>query len=382
MSKLFDRFLGSLYTPKRLNEDVWFKRYQPLLLWMCEHPDGRKLLRLDQTDIGEIHAIAKNYVSHDEYVVDGGELRCVTTRDFRVGAKWGNLVRFQWEWFCELAAEYNYELASVGLRNPFSIGFQPGLAYLTLTAYPDPNVETTSCDGFTWRNVAAESFATIRSSAGNYAADSDANANTMYIQTPDGRANWVILGRGITLFDTSSLGASATVSAATLGMCSDSKVGDITGSEMTITSATTASNTALANGDYQDTYTNGTTDFASARIAYASWVSDSATYNTFTLNASGYGAVSKTGISKYAWRYGWDFDGNTTGSGGSGSIATTYHGILADTSGTSTDPKLVVTYTAAAGPANLKTVNGLAKASVKTINGLAIASVKTFNGLT
>lgn len=36
---------------------------------------------------------------------------------------------------------------------------------------------------------------------------------------------------------------------------------------------------------------------------------------------------------------------------------------------------------AASGPANLKTLNGLAKASVKTIDGLAIASVKTFNGL-
>lgn len=35
----------------------------------------------------------------------------------------------------------------------------------------------------------------------------------------------------------------------------------------------------------------------------------------------------------------------------------------------------------AAGPANLKTWNGLAKASVKTVDGLAIASVKTINGL-
>ena len=42
-----------------------------------------------------------------------------------------------------------------------------------------------------------------------------------------------------------------------------------------------------------------------------------------------------------------------------------------------------VTYTegGAAGPANVKTVNGLAIASVKTVNGLAIASVKTINGL-
>jgi hypothetical protein len=35
----------------------------------------------------------------------------------------------------------------------------------------------------------------------------------------------------------------------------------------------------------------------------------------------------------------------------------------------------------ASGPANIKTVNGLAIASVKTINGLAIGSVKTYNGL-
>jgi hypothetical protein len=37
---------------------------------------------------------------------------------------------------------------------------------------------------------------------------------------------------------------------------------------------------------------------------------------------------------------------------------------------------------ATTGPANVKTVNGLAKASVKTINGLAIASVKSWNGIT
>ncbi len=37
---------------------------------------------------------------------------------------------------------------------------------------------------------------------------------------------------------------------------------------------------------------------------------------------------------------------------------------------------------AASGPTNLKSVNGLAKASVKSVNGLAMASIKSFNGLT
>lgn len=33
------------------------------------------------------------------------------------------------------------------------------------------------------------------------------------------------------------------------------------------------------------------------------------------------------------------------------------------------------------GPANVKTIDGLATASVKTVDGLAIANVKTINGL-
>jgi hypothetical protein len=53
-----------------------------------------------------------------------------------------------------------------------------------------------------------------------------------------------------------------------------------------------------------------------------------------------------------------------------------------ETVNTTLRPKLYIEYTeAAAGPAALQTVNGLAKASVATRNGLAIASIKTWNGL-
>ena len=40
-----------------------------------------------------------------------------------------------------------------------------------------------------------------------------------------------------------------------------------------------------------------------------------------------------------------------------------------------------VPFTGASGPANLKSINGLAKASIKSRNGLAIASIKSINGL-
>ena len=51
------------------------------------------------------------------------------------------------------------------------------------------------------------------------------------------------------------------------------------------------------------------------------------------------------------------------------------------TGDTSNRPKLTVTYTVAAGPANLKSYNGLAIASMKSIMGLGIADIKSINGL-
>ncbi|MBX4215593.1 hypothetical protein KW797_01445, partial [Candidatus Parcubacteria bacterium] len=68
-------------------------------------------------------------------------------------------------------------------------------------------------------------------------------------------------------------------------------------------------------------------------------------YNIFTLNATGRGNVSKTGVTKFAAREGHDFE-NT-------SIDVTklnYVGIsTADHTGTTQDPTLTVTYALAAG---------------------------------
>lgn len=69
------------------------------------------------------------------------------------------------------------------------------------------------------------------------------------------------------------------------------------------------------------------------------------------------------------------FDSNAALAAGSQSITATF------TSNVCLGLIVSIAPVAAAGPANLKTWNGLAKASVKTINGLAIASVKTWNGL-
>lgn len=68
-------------------------------------------------------------------------------------------------------------------------------------------------------------------------------------------------------------------------------------------------------------------------------------------------------------------NGGLYGAGGGGAGEGTTSG------GAGKQGLIVVTYTEASGPVNLKTWDDLVKASVKTINGLVITSVKSVNGL-
>lgn len=173
--------------------------------------------------------------------------------------------------------------------------------------------------------------------------------------------------RGFFLFDTSSLGAGATISSAVISFAGTgtAETNDFTDT-FHIVSSSPASNTTLDNADFDQV---GSTSFGSMNVG--DWAQSLNTYNNITLNASGIAAINKTGITKFATRTGLDL--NNTTPGGAGITAIECKG-----SGVSNMPKLVITYTTT----NIKTVNGLDVASVKTVNGLAIASVKSINGLT
>lgn len=84
----------------------------------------------------------------------------------------------------------------------------------------------------------------------------------------------------------------------------------------------------------------------------------------------------------------------TTGGGAAGNVTASEGYLVVSSTGTYEAEKTgitdrdwsacIATYKGAAaaeGPANLKTVDGLAKASIKTADGLAIGSIKTWNGL-
>lgn len=260
----------------------------------------------------------------------------------------------------------------------FANNFKPAwnLGYDDLTVYPDPDTEITSVDGWARRHNVDEAWATIRAGAGTQAFDTDEGNQSPQMAASETTNRWGELRRSIFLFDTSSLPDNAVISGAIF-----SQYGYAKGDTLNVTPAIAmvgsnpASNTALAAADYN---TVNTTRQADTDVTYAGWSITG--YNAWTLNATGLGNISKTGITKFGTAFAKDVDNSapTWSSANSANVG----GYFAERTGTTSDPKLVVTYTVVSGPANLKTFNGLAKASVKTINSLAIASIKSWNGLT
>lgn len=204
------------------------------------------------------------------------------------------------------------------------------------TFFPDPNVETTSFDGYVGNTNVA--YATGQAAASG-TFNSDNGANDILVQHINGGSDFTIV-RAITLFDTSSLGASASISAATLSLYGFAANCGIENDAVRITVSAPASNTAIANGDYDKTKFTST---AQASDLNCSSITLSA-YNDFVLNATGLSNIAKTGVTKFGVRSVDDI--NVSSPLG---IVNTMQFAAAETAGTTSDPKLVVTYTTGGG---------------------------------
>ena len=210
----------------------------------------------------------------------------------------------------------------------------------TLTVYPDPDPETTSVDGFVNRNGVDETWANIIAGAGVAAGDSELSANVITITASATANQWSTLSRGILLFDTSALTSAANISAAVLSIFGANKL-DLLGiaPDIDIYTSTPASNTALVAADFTQI---GSVSQTGSPITYAAY--STVAYNDFTFNATGRGNISKTGVSKFGVRNA-NYDVAANAPAHTANLASRMNFILADTSGTSTDPKLVITYT-------------------------------------
>jgi hypothetical protein len=206
------------------------------------------------------------------------------------------------------------------------------------TFYPDANPETTSVDGYTSRGT-NETWANKRAGATGGANDTAA-ANYLELVAHNVADLWSTLTRVFSLFDTSSLGDLDTIDSATYEFVSIDRTNTLSDSLSLITT-TPASNTGLVDADYaQVAAVKQATD-----ITFASLTVDSATYNVMTLNATGRGNISKTGVSKFGLRTTNDAD-NTTPTWSSGVASSTGMASAEETLTGDKRPKLVVTHTA------------------------------------
>ena len=219
----------------------------------------------------------------------------------------------------------------------------------TSTFYPDASVESTSVDGY------HEQSDGVTCNDANWdvvhdAAASDTvndNGTTMIINGGCPNAGRITIRRALTIFDTSALPDTDTVSSATVslyGQALQITVSNNGGNFVAPVTATTTSDTVMQTADYDlmDSINNPVT--IAPQILSGS-LSASA-YNNWTLFSTTTERVSKTAVTKIGWRIGWDIVDVRPNSTSVEQYLITY---TADQTGTTNDPKLVVEHSAAAG---------------------------------
>ena len=209
----------------------------------------------------------------------------------------------------------------------------------TTLAFPDPNVEVTSVDGYTdddQGGASTDTWATARGLPGDTANDTGASLLLGIAASGNGN-NWSDLYRVHILFDTSAIPDTHDITSSTVagnGAAKSDGLGT-TPAQALVTSAP-ATDTAIVAGDHDGMTTTLQSD---TQIAYADFTVD--VYNAFPLNATGLASISKTGITKFGVRPSLDLADSPIPSWSS-NAQSRLDWKSADTEGTSTDPYILV----------------------------------------
>lgn len=219
----------------------------------------------------------------------------------------------------------------------------------TLVARPDADPETSTFDGYvTYTDAGDATWATVRGAA---AANGNGDADiflSVELLTGTAAGTWQMLTRSILGFATAGIPDDATITAADLKLTvtADAPLPDNLSQGLNLSTITApASATAIANGDYNVTK-YGSTKLCDTDRALTGMAAD--TQYTFTLNASGLAAISKTGVTWLALRLADDITNTEPDSPGGGEFSAAYlHS--ADAATEANRPVLTVTYTVAGG---------------------------------
>jgi hypothetical protein len=321
----------------------WFERHQSKLLWLLNTPLikiwFRYKMRIRKFDCllsTKINQITPNSFSYGAKYLENGDLELKT--DFRTHDKYSKRLYFAFKpiWWAMHALDW-IALDRVPELTKLSFGFS------TLTVYPDAGTGGTTIDGNVERYGVNQTLSNIRSGAGTGADDVGTDDDVALLRASTTSNQYQRLARGIYTFDTSPLTSSATLSAVVFGSYGWDLVTSLGAFEVDVVASTPASNNALVSGDYSNLDSSVFASIASGSLNAVNG-GGAGGYNDFTLDSNGIANVSKTGISKFGTRINWDTDNSMGGSWSSGA-SSYYNSYLADQSGTTNDPKLVITYT-------------------------------------
>ena len=400
---------------KPIDEREWFKIHQPLLLEMVNTDEGRELLCIP-AEYGKIEKFDRNAIHWKTgafWISDDGFIQEEWRADFRVGAKWGNVIRYKWREFCKLAKTF-YEREYKGMkiyRPVLNVRGELVAAHATDTSYPAAGTGSTTVDGTLRHTTNLGSGGPATSGEWDTTHDAANATHVIETDTPDylcdaddwfyGSNYYLDIRRGCATFDTSGIG-SATISAGVASWYIDDtydKDSDATAYIALVESAP-ASNDDLAAGDYAQIgldgiggsfLVNNPTELTATGNRYVI-ADDNDTraedgqgqpdaYRDWTMDATGLTAISTSGVTKLGLRHGHDTTdhqtANTPSASGAASMYSLIYGKTADHTGTGSDPKLVVTYTAIT--TNIHALNGITFANMEKVNGITAANGEEIN---
>ena len=305
----------------------WFLKHQALLKWLANTKYGKGVLghNLDGVDLILPNAVFKRH---------GGQI----VGEFRTHDKYAKRLFYEYNAIWKTFHWFDMNVANIYVPK-FNLGFDT-----TGDLFPAAG-NNSPIDGYVERAGVDEIFSTIRAGAGTATNTTGTDEVSCWLQSSTTSSQYQSIRRGIYLYDTSGIGAGATVDAAVISFVSNAKANSLGSPDFHVVASTPAANDALANSDYGQT---GTTSFGN--ITYASWDAGGSTYNDITMDANGEGNIDVSGISKFGSRTSWDQSGTFGGSWSSNTFSR-FNSYYADETGTSKDPKLVVTFTPASGAA-------------------------------
>lgn len=301
--------------------EQWFRKHQEILVWFANTWLGRRVLYIN----GDRSSVGKNKITGIlPWVITWREGK-YDKAEFRTYHKFSRRLWYGLQPLWKLIHIWDMVFANNFVPN-WNLGFD------------EPPIFASAGNGDV--QAANATYSTARNSAGVSPDYTTNPMNLLQHQSNSFEGNFYIM-RGFTPFITSGLDETKTIIQAVVSLVFTGVTNPDTGATAGLVLTTQASMTSITATDYSALTLNSPTEGMTRKLL-SDFVVDSSTYTNFILNATGISWIDMVGNTKLGWRVGGEID-NTPPASGKQNYCQCYN---QSETGTSKDPKLVVTFPA------------------------------------